>query len=453
MFSFAYKQNISQRKVCKEMAERYYQKDIETMSREEMRALQSEKLVRQVKHVYENVPYYKNLMDEKGVKPEDIKSIDDLHKLPFLSKADLRDAYPYGLLAKPLSECVRIHSTSGTTGRRVVAFYTQKDVDLWEDCCARAIVAAGGTNEDVCQVAYGYGLFTGGAGLHGGSHKVGCLTLPMSSGNTERQVQFMQDLGATILCCTPSYAAYIGESLKEQGYKPEDIPLKAGIFGAEPWTEEMRRGIEATLGIKAYDIYGLTETSGPGVAFECSEQSGMHVNEDHFYAEIIDPDTGEVLPEGEKGELVFTSLDKEAFPLLRYRTRDICVLSREKCSCGRTLVKMAKPMGRTDDMLIIRGVNVFPSQIETVLLNEGYQPNYQILVDRQNNNDTFEVNVEMNPEQFTDIVSDILKMEKSLANAMKIMLGINPTVHLVAPKSITRSEGKAVRVIDKRKLI
>ncbi|MBE6752520.1 MAG: phenylacetate--CoA ligase [Ruminococcaceae bacterium] len=435
------------------MSQNYYQKEFETMSREEMKKLQSEKIVKQVKHVYENVPYYRNLMDEKGVKPEDIKGIDDLHKLPFLSKADLREAYPYGLLAKPLEDCVRIHSTSGTTGRRVVAFYTQNDVDLWEDCCARAIVAAGGTKKDVCQVAYGYGLFTGGAGLHGGSHKVGCLTLPMSSGNTDRQIQFMEDLQATILCCTPSYAAYIGESLKEQGYKPEDIPLKAGIFGAEPWTEEMRRGIEETLGIKAYDIYGLTETSGPGVAFECSEQTGMHVNEDHFYAEIIDPDTGEVLPEGSKGELVFTALDKEAFPLLRYRTRDICVLSREKCSCGRTLVKMAKPMGRTDDMLIIRGVNVFPSQIETVLLKEGYEPNYQIVVDRVNNNDTFEVNVEMTPEKFTDKVSDILAMEKSLANAMKIMLGINPQVHLVAPKSIARSEGKAVRVVDKRKLI
>ena len=435
------------------MSQNYYQKEIETLSREDMKKLQSEKLVKQVKHVYENVPYYKNLMDEKGVKPEDIKGIDDLHKLPFLTKADLRDAYPYGLLAKPLKDCVRIHSTSGTTGRRVVAFYTQHDVDLWEDCCARAIVAAGGSDEDVCQVAYGYGLFTGGFGINGGSHKVGCLTLPMSSGNTERQVQFMTDLSATILCCTPSYAAYIGEYLKEQGYKPEDIPLKAGIFGAEPWTEEMRQSIQNTLGIKAYDIYGLTETTGPGVAFECSAQTGMHVNEDHFFAEIIDPDTGEVLPEGSKGELVFTSLDKEAFPMLRYRTRDICVLSREKCSCGRTLIKMAKPMGRTDDMLIIRGVNVFPSQIETVLLKEGYEPNYQIVVDRVNNNDTFEVNVEMTSDKFTDKVSDILAMEKNLANAMKLMLGINPAVHLVAPKSIARSEGKAVRVIDKRKLI
>ncbi len=435
------------------MAQNYYQKEIETMPVNEMKKLQSEKLVKQVKHVYENVEYYRKLMDEKGVKPEDIKGIEDLHKLPFLTKADLRDAYPYGLLAKPLEDCVRIQSTSGTTGRRVVAFYTQKDVELWEDCCARAIVAVGGSNKDVCQVAYGYGLFTGGAGLNGGSHKVGCLTLPMSSGNTERQIQFMTDLGATILCCTPSYAAYIGETLKEQGYKPEDIPLKAGIFGAEPWTEEMRKGIEETLGIKAYDIYGLTETSGPGVSFECCEQTGMHINEDHFLAEIINPDTGEVLPEGEKGELVFTSLDKEAFPLLRYRTRDICVLSRKKCSCGRTLIKMAKPMGRTDDMLIIRGVNVFPSQIETVLLNEGYQPNYQIVVDRANNTDTFEVDVEMTAEQFTDKVSDVLAMEKTLANAMKTMLGINPTVHLVAPKTIARSEGKAVRVIDKRKLV
>ena len=434
------------------MEQRYYQKEIETMPVEDIKKLQSEKLVKQVKHVYENVPYYRDLMDKKGVKPEDIHGIEDLHLLPFLQKSDLRDAYPYGLLAKPLSECVRIQSTSGTTGRRVVAFYTQKDIDLWEDCCARAIVAVGGTKEDVCQVAYGYGLFTGGPGLNGGSHKVGCLTLPMSSGNTERQVQFMTDLGATILCCTPSYAAYIGEYLKEKGISPDELSLKAGIFGAEPWTEEMRRGIEEALGIKAYDIYGLTETSGPGVAFECSEQTGMHINEDHFLAEIIDPETGEVLPEGSKGELVFTSLDKEAFPLLRYRTRDICVLSRKPCSCGRTLIKMAKPMGRSDDMLIIRGVNVFPSQIEAVLLAEGYQPNYQIVVDRVNNNDTFDVNVEMNPEQFTDTVGGITALEKALAGAMKTMLGINPAVHLVAPKSIARSEGKAVRVIDKRKL-
>ena len=434
------------------MEMRYYQKDVETMPVEEMKKLQSEKLVKQVKHVWDNVPYYRSLMEEKGVTPDDIHGIEDLHKLPLLSKADLRDAYPYGLLGKPLKDCVRIQSTSGTTGRRVVAFYTQHDVDLWEDCCARAIVAAGGTEEDVVQVAYGYGLFTGGAGMHGGSHKVGSLTLPMSSGNTERQIQFMQDLSATILCCTPSYAAYIGETLKEQGITPDQLSLKAGIFGAEAWTEEMRHSIEKALGIKAYDIYGLTETSGPGVAFECCEQTGMHINEDHFLAEIIDPDTGEVLPEGSKGELVFTALDKEAFPLLRYRTRDICVLSRKKCSCGRTLIKMAKPMGRSDDMLIIRGVNVFPSQIETVLLKEGYEPNYQIVVDRVANTDTFDVNVEMTADMLSDTVSGITEREKALADAMKIMLGINPKVHLVAPKSIVRSEGKAVRVIDKRKL-
>ena len=422
------------------------------MPPEQLRKLQSEKLVKQVRHVYDHVPYYRDLMDKKGVKPEDIHGVEDLYKLPFLTKSDLRDTYPYGMLAVPLADCVRIQSTSGTTGKRVIAYYTQHDIDLWEDCCARAIVAAGGTREDVVQVCYGYGLFTGGSGLHGGSHKVGSLTLPMSSGNTERQIQFMMDLKATIICCTPSYAAYIGESLKERGYKPEDNALKAGIFGAEPWTEEMRRDIEASLGIKAYDIYGLTETSGPGVAFECEEQKGMHINEDHFIAEIIDPDTGEVLPEGSKGELVFTSLDKEAFPLLRYRTRDICVLSRKKCSCGRTHVRMSKPMGRSDDMMIIRGVNVFPSQIETVLLNEGYAPNYRIEVDRVNNSDTLDVYVELAPEQFSDTVSAITSKERALAGAIKTMLGINPVVHLVPPKSIERSEGKAVRVIDKRKL-
>ncbi|MBO5789641.1 MAG: phenylacetate--CoA ligase [Clostridia bacterium] len=434
------------------MNQNYYQKDIETMPREQLKKLQSEKLVKQVRHVYENVPYYKALMDEKGITPDDIKGISDAYKLPFLSKADLREAYPYGLLGMPLSECVRIQSTSGTTGRRVVAFYTQKDIDLWEDCCARAIMAAGGTKEDVVQVCYGYGLFTGGAGLHGGSHKVGSLTLPMSSGNTERQIQFMMDLGATILCCTPSYAAYIAEALKESGYKPTDNKLKAGIFGAEPWTEEMRHEIEEMLGIKAYDIYGLTETSGPGVAFECEEQHGMHINEDHFYAEIIDPDTGEVLPEGSVGELVFTSLDKEAFPLLRYRTRDICRLDNTPCSCGRTHIRMCKPMGRSDDMLIIRGVNVFPSQIETVLLNEGYTPNYQIEIDRVNHTDTLDIYVELSPEMFSDTVKEIANKEHALADAIKIMLGINPKVHLVAPKTITRSEGKAVRVIDRRKL-
>ena len=429
----------------------YYQPEIETMPYEQLRQLQNEKLIKQVRHVWDNVPYYRVKMEAKGVTPKDIQSIDDLHKLPFLTKADLRDAYPYGLLGKPLSECVRIQSTSGTTGKRVVAFYTQHDIDLWEDCCARAIVAAGGTKEDVVHVAYGYGLFTGGPGLNGGSHRVGCLTLPLSSGNTDRQLQFMTDLGSTILCCTPSYAQYLAESIYEQGLQ-DKIQLKAGIFGAEAWTEDMRHDIENKLHIKAYDIYGLTETSGPGVSFECCEQTGMHINEDHFIAEIIDPETEEVLPLGSKGELVFTAIDKEAFPLLRYRTRDICVLSRKPCSCGRTHVKMSKPMGRSDDMLIIRGVNVFPSQIETVLMQQGYPANYQIIVDRVNNTDTFEIMVEMMPAMFSDSLAKIHEAEKSLVAALKAMLGISAKVRLVAPKSITRSEGKAVRVIDKRKL-
>ena len=431
--------------------EHYYQPEIECASQERIRAWQDERLVQTVQHVYENVPYYRNLMEQKGVTPADIQSVDDLHKLPFLTKDDLREAYPFGLLAKPLRDCVRIQSTSGTTGKRVVAFYTQHDIDLWEDCCARAIMAAGGTKDDVVQVCYGYGLFTGGPGLNGGSHKVGSLTLPMSSGNTDRQIQFMCDLGATILCCTPSYAAYLAESILERGVR-DQIRLKAGIFGAEAWSEEMRQDIQNKLGIKAYDIYDLAEISGPGVSFECSEQTGMHINEDHFIAEIIDPNTGEVLPEGEKGELVFTSITKEAFPLIRYRTRDICVLSRKPCSCGRTHVKMSKPMGRSDDMLIVKGVNVFPSQIETVLLNKGYPANYQIVVSRENNSDQLDVQVEMTPEMFSDAMSEIALREKELVEALKAMLGIYARVHLVAPKTIARSEGKAVRVIDKRNL-
>ena len=429
----------------------YYQPEIETASREQILAWQNERLVEQVQHVWDNVPYYRKKMEEKGLTPADIQGVSDLHKLPFLSKDDLREAYPNGLLAVPMSECVRIHSTSGTTGKRVVAFYTQADVDLWEDCCARAIVAAGGTKEDVCHIAYGYGLFTGGSGLHGGSHKVGCLTLPLSSGNTDRQLQFMTDLGSTILCCTPSYAAYLAETIHERGLR-DQIKLKAGIFGAEAWSEQMREEIQNGLGIKAYDIYGLTETSGPGVAFECEAQTGMHINEDHFIAEIIDPNTGEVLPEGSKGELVFTAITKKAFPLLRYRTRDICVLTREACPCGRTHVKMCKPMGRSDDMLIVKGVNVFPSQIEAVLLEQGYPANYQIVVDRVNHSDTLEVMVEMTPENFSDSLAKITSMEKNLVSALKAMLGIYAKVRLVAPKTIARSEGKAVRIIDKRKI-
>ncbi|MDD6331164.1 MAG: phenylacetate--CoA ligase [Clostridium sp.] len=429
----------------------YFQPEIECASQEQIKAWQDERLVKQVKHVYDNVAFYRERMDEMGIKPEDIKGREDLHKLPFITKDDLRDQYPYGLLAEPLSNCVRIHSTSGTTGRRVVAFYTQHDIDLWDDCCARALVAAGATKDDVVHVSYGFGLFTGGAGLNGGSHRLGSLTLPMSSGNTDRQIQFMTDLGSTILCCTPSYAAYLAESIHERGVR-DQIKLKAGIFGAEAWTEEMRHDIEEKLGIKAYDIYGLTEISGPGVSFECEEQTGMHINEDHFIAEVINPVTGEVLPDGEKGELVFTSITKEAFPLLRYRTRDICILSHKKCSCGRTHVKMTKPLGRSDDMLIVKGVNVFPSQIETVLLNKGYAANYQIIVTRVNNSDNLEVQVEMTPEMFSDSISKIAEKEKELISALKAMLGIYADVKLVAPKSITRSEGKAVRVIDKRNL-
>ena len=429
----------------------YYQPVIETMPVEQIQKLQSERLVKPVKYVYDNVAFYRDKMDAAGVKPEDVKGIEDLHKLPFINKDDLRDQYPYGLLAVPLSDCVRIQSTSGTTGRRVVAFYTQEDIDVWEECCARAIVAAGGTREDVCHVCYGYGLFTGGPGLNGGSHKVGCLTLPMSSGNTERQLQFMADLGSTILCCTPSYAANLGEEINARGLR-DQIKLKAGIFGAEPWTEEMRKNIENSLGIKAYDIYGLTEISGPGVSFECEEQQGMHIQEDHFIPEIINPDTGEVLPEGEIGELVFTCITKKAFPLLRYRTRDLCYLTRKKCSCGRTHIRMHKPMGRSDDMMVVKGVNVWPSQIETVLLNKGYEANYQIVVDRIGNNDTIEVQVEKTPQMAEDASFNKAERERSIVAGLKSMLGIKVDVKVVEPKTIARSEGKAVRVIDRRDL-
>ena len=429
----------------------YYQPEIETMPQDQILALQDERLVKQVRYVYDHVRFYRDRMDEAGVAPEDIRGTQDLHKLPFITKDDLRDQYPYGLLAVPLEECVRIQSTSGTTGRRVVAFYTQEDLDIWEECCARAIVAAGGTKEDVCHVCYGYGLFTGGPGLNGGSHKVGCLTLPMSSGNTERQLQFMTDLGSTILCCTPSYAANLGEAVAERGMK-DQLKLKAGIFGAEPWTEQMRQNIEETLGIKAYDIYGLTEISGPGVSFECEEQAGMHIQEDHFIPEIIDPKTGEVLPEGQVGELVFTCITKKAFPLLRYRTRDLCLLTRKKCSCGRTHVRMLKPKGRSDDMMIVKGVNVWPSHIEAVLLNQGYLANYQIIVDRIGNRDSIEVQVEMTPEMAQDETIPVAKREKKIVSGLKSMLGITVDVSVVEPKSIPRSEGKAVRVIDKRHL-
>ncbi|MCR5764280.1 MAG: phenylacetate--CoA ligase [Treponema sp.] len=434
------------------MSLKYFQKEKECMPLDELRELQGKRLAENFKHVYENVEYYRKRCQEAGVTPDDIKGLEDLDKIPFTCKDDLRQTYPYGLFAVPQSQVVRIHASSGTTGKQIVVGYTKEDLDIWDECTARQLVAIGADENDIVQVAYGYGLFTGGFGVHGGATKLGAQVIPISSGNTKRQITFMQDLKSTVLACTPSYAAYLGETLKDMGLTPKDICLKAGIFGAEPWTEEMRRDIEKSLGIKAYDIYGLTEVMGPGVAYECSEQKGMHVNEDHFIVETIDPETGKRLPDGEKGELVFTAITKKAFPLMRFRTKDIGVLNRGQCACGRTFVRMSKPMGRTDDMLIIRGVNVFPSQIEGVLLQNGYPPNYQIIVGRENNTDTFEIKVEMVPEKFSDVIAEINKQERDLSNALLTVLQIKAKVTLVAPKSIERSEGKAKRIIDTRKL-
>lgn len=432
----------------------YWNKEMECAGRDEMKAWQSTHLVDTVRRVYENVPHYRAKMDKAGIKPEDIKSVNDLAKLPFTYKQDLRDTYPYGLFAVPMDDVVRVHASSGTTGKQIVVGYTRHDLDIWSDCCARALTAAGGNKHDFMHVSYGYGLFTGGLGLHGGSEKIGMTTIPVSSGNTKRQINILRDFGSTIICCTPSYALYIAETMKEMGIKKEELHLKAGIFGAEAWTEEMRKEIEEKLGIKALDIYGLTEIIGPGVAFECQCQTGMHINEDHFIPEIIDPETGEVLPDGQEGELVFTCITKEAFPVIRYRTRDICMLKREKCSCGRTLIKMVKPRGRSDDMLIIRGVNVFPSQIESVLLQfSSTAPYYQIIVDRVNNTDTFEIQVEMTPEMFSDTIGSIEKVEKEITAAVHSVLGIQAKIRLVEPKTIARVEGKSVRVIDKRNLV
>ena len=434
------------------MAEIYWQKEIETASPEQIREWQSERLVNTVKRVWDNVPMYRERMIEAGVSPDDIKSVDDIVKLPFTTKQDLRDTYPYGMFACPMEDVIRLHASSGTTGKQIVVGYTRNDLEIWDDICARQLCAVGATTSDKIHVSYGYGLFTGGLGLHGGAQRLGAVTIPVSSGNTSRQITIMKDFGSTVLCCTPSYAMYMAESLADEGVTKEDLSLKAGIFGAEPWTEEMRQQLEEKLGIKAYDVYGLTEIMGPGVAYECSEQKGMHVNEDHFIIEIVDPDTFEPVPDGTRGEIVFTCITKEAFPIIRYRTKDIGVVTREKCSCGRTFVRMSKPMGRTDDMLIIRGVNVFPSQIETVLLKMGYTPNYLIEVDRVNNLDTVVVNVEMNPDNFSDTVAHISKAEHALENEIKTLLGVAVDVKLVSPGSIQRSQGKAVRVIDKRKL-
>ena len=431
----------------------YLNKEVECMPREELQKLQSERLVDTVRRSYENVECFRNRMNELGLTPDDIRGIEDLSRLPFSYKKDLRDYYPYGLFAVPMKDVVRVHASSGTTGKRIVVGYTQKDIDMWDECVARMLAAVGVTSGDIVQISFGYGLFTGGFGLHGGAAKLGATVIPISSGNTANQIQTMVDFGATVLCCTPSYAMYMGEEVERMGVK-DQLKLRVGIFGAEPWSENMRQQIEEKLGLKAFDIYGLSEVLGPGVSCECEEQAGMHVWEDNFAVEIIDPVTEEVLPAGTPGELVFTSLTKEAFPVIRYRTRDICVLNEEPCKCGRTHIRMAKPDGRTDDMMIIRGVNVFPSQIEEVLLKvsgDQITPNYQIVVDRVNNVDTFDINVEMSEAFFSDNIKKIEALERNITEQLRTMLGISAKVHLVNPKSIVRSEGKAKRVIDNRK--
>ena len=432
------------------MQDNYFEPDLETAPREVLHWIQPRRLVKMVENCYNNVPLYKKRFDEMGLLPGDIKSIDDIHKLPFTYKTDLRDNYPFGMIAVPKEQLVRIHASSGTTGKQTVVGYTKNDIDVWAKGAARALVAAGATKSDYIHVSYGYGLFTGGLGLHYGAEMLGATAIPVSSGNTKRQVDILRDYGSDFLCCTPSYAMYIGETVRDMGIDPKTLKLRGGIFGAEAWSENMRREIEKILDIKAYDIYGLSEIAGPGVSFECKEQTGMHINEDFFYPEIIDPETGEQLPDGEYGELVFTCIGKEALPLLRYRTRDICKLSHKPCSCGRTLVKMSKTRGRTDDMLIIRGINVFPSQVEHVLLSLNMEPNYQIIVDRKNNLDTMEVQVEMSDQMFSDKVRNLEDVEHNIAAALQSTLNIAAKIRLVEPKSLPRSEGKAKRVIDKR---
>ncbi len=431
----------------------YWNPTYECMSREEMRKVQSERLINTVKRVYHNVPFYREKMQKAGIEPGDIKSIDDLSKLPFTNKQDLRDTYPYGLFAVPMSEIVRIHASSGTTGKQTVVGYTRRDLDTWAEVVARALVSAGGSKESFVQVAYGYGLFTGGLGLHYGAERIGASVIPISGGNTKRQLQIMKDFGTTILACTPSYAMYMAEEMEEMGIDKSELKLKAGIFGAEPWSNSMRKEIEEKLGIMAMDIYGLSEIIGPGVSIDCQARNGLHVQEDHFIAEIINPDTEEVLPEGSNGEIVFTTITKEGLPLLRYRTHDISSLNYQKCDCGRTTVRMSKITGRSDDMLIIRGVNVFPSQIESVLLEVGETaPHYQLIVDRKDNLDTLEVQVEMTQNMFSDEVKKIEDLEKKIYKEIDSTLGINAKVRLVEPKTIARSEGKAKRVIDNRKI-
>ena len=431
----------------------YWNESIECMSREQLREIQSRRLKKIVSYVYHNTPFYRKKFQEMDLTPDDIQSIDDITKLPFTNKTDLRDTYPFGLAAVPMSQIVRIHASSGTTGKPVVVLYTRKDLTMWEESISRAFTAYGATKEDIFQISYGYGLFTGGLGAHDGATNIGASVIPMSSGNTQKQITLMHDFGATALCCTPSYAMFLGEAMRESEWPREEFKLRIGAFGAEPWTENMRVKLEESLGIKAYDIYGLSEICGPGVGFECECQNGTHLNEDYFYPEIVNPETGEPLPEGQFGELCFTHLTKEGMPLLRYRTHDLTALHYDKCECGRTLVRMDRILGRCDDMLIIRGVNVFPSQIESVILKqEEFEPHFMLEVDRVNNTDTSLLKVEVKEEYFTDNMSDMVGLQKKLEGELRSVIGIGFKVRLVEPKGIERSTGKAKRVIDKRKL-
>ncbi len=425
----------------------------ECMSRDEMRKIQTERLIKTVERVYNNVSHYRAKMDKKGILPGDIKSVDDLKHLPFTYKQDLRDTYPFGLFAAPMNEIVRVHASSGTTGKKTVVGYTKNDIEVWSEVMARTFAGAGASKDSFLQVSYGYGLFTGGLGAHYGGEKLGATVIPTSSGNTRLQLDLMKDFGTTHIACTPSYALYLAEEMAEMGIKPEDLKLQAGIFGAEPWSESMRKEIEERLKIKAIDIYGLSEVIGPGVACECEYQCGMHIPEDHFIPEIIDPETEEVLAEGSQGEIVFTTITKEGLPLIRYRTRDLSSLNYAPCKCGRTEARMSKVTGRTDDMLIIRGVNVFPSQVESVLLSIGETaPHYMLVVDRKDNLDTLEIQVEITPQLFSDEVKKLEDIERKIAKEIASTLGISARIKLVEPKTIQRSEGKAKRVIDKRVL-
>ena len=431
----------------------YWNESIECMSREQLREIQSRRLKKIVSYVYHNTPFYRKKFQEMDLTPDDIQSIDDITKLPFTNKTDLRDTYPFGLAAVPMSQIVRIHASSGTTGKPVVVLYTRKDLTMWEESISRAFTAYGATKEDIFQISYGYGLFTGGLGAHDGATNIGASVIPMSSGNTQKQITLMHDFGATALCCTPSYAMFLGEAMRESEWPREEFKLRIGAFGAEPWTENMRVKLEESLGIKAYDIYGLSEICGPGVGFECECQNGTHLNEDYFLPEIVNPETGEPLPEGQFGELCFTHLTKEGMPLLRYRTHDLTAFHYDKCECGRTLVRMDRILGRCDDMLIIRGVNVFPSQIESVILKqEEFEPHFMLEVDRVNNTDTSLLKVEVKEEYFTDNMSDMVGLQKKLEGELRSVIGIGFKVRLVEPKGIERSTGKAKRVIDKRKL-